>query len=84
MEIILEIIFEFIVEGSMGAVGDKKVPLAIRIVAAAVLIIIFGGLVGALLYIGISEKNWVVLALGVVIAIFVVIAIIQTVRKHRK
>ncbi len=45
MEIIFDILFELIVEGSMGAVGDKKVPLPLRILAAVFLIVIFGGLV---------------------------------------
>ena len=84
MEIILDILFDLIVEGSMGAVGDKKVPLALRILAAVFLTVIFGGLVGVLVYIGIDEKNWIILIIGVVIALAVIGAVWQTVRKHRK
>ena len=84
MEIILDIIFELIVDGSIGAVGDKKVPLPLRIIAAVFLIVIFGGLVGVLVYIGIDEKNWIILIIGVVIALAVIGAVWQTVRKHRK
>ena len=84
MEIILDILFDLIVEGSIGAVGDKKVPLALRILAAVFLTVIFGGLVGVLVYIGIDEKNWIVLIIGVVIALAVVGAVWQTMRKHRK
>ena len=84
MEIILDILFDLIVEGSIGAVGDKKVPLAVRILAAVFLTVIFGGLVGVLVYIGIDEKNWIILIIGVVIALAVIGAVWQTVRKHRK
>ena len=84
MEIILDILFDLIVEGSIGAVGDKKVPLALRILAAVFLTVIFGGLVGVLIYIGIDEKNWIILIIGVVIALAVIGAVWQTVRKHRK
>jgi VIT1/CCC1 family predicted Fe2+/Mn2+ transporter len=84
MEIILDILFDLIVEGSIGAVGDKKVPLALRILAAVFLTVIFGGLVGVLVYIGIDEKNWIILIIGVVIALAVIGAVWQTVRKHRK
>ena len=84
MEIIFDIIFELIVEGSIGAVGDKKVPLPLRILAAVFLVVIFGGLVGVLIYIGIAEKNWIVLVFGVIIALAVIGAVWQTMRKHRK
>ena len=84
MEIILDILFDLIVEGSIGAVGDKKVPLALRILAAVFLTVIFGGLVGVLVYIGIDEKNWIILIIGVVIALAVIGAVWQTVRQHRK
>ena len=84
MEIILDILFDLIVEGSIGAVGDKKVPLALRILAAVFLTVIFGGLVGVLVYIGLDEKNWIILIIGVVIALAVIGAVWQTVRKHRK
>lgn len=84
MEIILDILFDLIVEGSIGAVGDKKVPLALRILAVVFLTVIFGGLVGVLVYIGIDEKNWIILIIGVVIALAVIGAVWQTVRKHRK
>ena len=84
MEIILDILFELIIEGSIGAVGDKKVPLPLRILAAVILVVIFGGLVGVLIYIGIDEKNWIIVICGVVVAIAVIGAVWQTVRKHRK
>ena len=84
MEIIFDILFELILEGSVGAVGDKKVPLPLRILAALILMVIFGGLIGGLTYIGISEKNWIVLILGLVIAVAVIAAVWQTMRKHRK
>ncbi len=59
-------------------------PLPLRILAAVFLIVIFGGLVGALVYIGINEKNWIILIIGVVIALAVMGAVWQTVKKHRK
>ena len=53
----------------MGAVGDKKVPFPLRILAALLLLAIYGGLVGVLIFIGINEKNWIVLIFGVIIAL---------------
>lgn len=83
MEIILEILFELIVEGSIGAVGDKKIPVPIRISAAVFLLLLFGAVVGAFIYIGISEGSWIAVAAGIAIALITVFAIWRTVRKHR-
>lgn len=83
MEIILEILFELIVEGSIGAVGDKKIPVPIRILAAVFLLLLFGAVVGALIYIGISEGSWIAVAAGIAIALITVFAIWRTVKKHR-
>ena len=71
MELIFEILFDLIVEGSVEALGEKKVPLVLRILAALFLIVVFGGLVGVLLFIGISDKNWIVAGIGVLIAFMV-------------
>ena len=84
MEIIFEVLFEFILEGSMGAVGDKKVPMPLRILAALILFIVFGGLIGGLLYLGISESSPVALIFGLVILVIVIFAILNTVKTHRK
>ena len=49
MELIFEILFDFIVEGTVGAVGDKKVPLPLRIVAAVFLVALFGTLIAVII-----------------------------------
>ena len=46
MELIFEILFELIVDGSLNADTDKKVPVIIRIIAAIILIVVYGGLIG--------------------------------------
>ncbi len=83
MEIILEILFELIVEGSIGAVGDKKIPVPIRILAAVFLLLLFGAVVGTLIYIGISEGSWIAIVAGIAIVLITVFVIWRTVRKHR-
>ena len=84
MEIILDILFDLIIEGSMGAVGDKRVPMPLRIAAAAVLILFFGGIVTVLVFIGIKDQNWIIAAVGVLIAVIVVAAVLKTMRRHRR
>ena len=84
MELILDILFEIIVDGTIGAVGDKKVPLPLRIIAAVVLILIFGTVIVACLYIGISEKNWIGFAIAGLVAVIVVADVLPTMKRHRK
>lgn len=83
MELIFDILFELIVEGTIGAVGDKKVPLALRILAAVFLVLVFGGLITVCVYIGISEKDWIGFALAGVVTVIIVAAVWKTVKRHR-
>ena len=83
MDFIFDIIFELILEGSFGAVEDRKVPMALRVLAATVLILIFGGIIGGLIVSGIIEKNYVSIAIGAVIAISIVAVVANTVKKRR-
>ncbi len=70
MEVLFEILFEIIVEGSLEASQDKKIPLWIRIIAGIVLIAVYGGLAGMLMYIGIRNTNWVLLIIGIALLVF--------------
>ena len=46
MDIIMEVLFELILEGALEASSDRKVPLVVRIAAAIVLLGIYGGMIG--------------------------------------
>ena len=57
MELIFEIIFEFIVQGSLDAVQDQKVPVIVRILSALILLTVYGGLTALFLSLGIRNKS---------------------------
>ena len=82
MDIIFETLFELILEGSIGAMGNKKVPLPIRIIAAVFLFLLFGALIGGLLYLGISEGNWIMIVIAIVIVLLLGFTIWHTYRKR--
>ena len=84
MELIFDILFDLIVEGSIGAVGDKKVPMPLRIIAAVFLILVFGTLVAVCLYIGISEKNWIGFSIAGLIIVVIIGAVWKTIKRHRR
>lgn len=84
MEILGELLIDLILEGSIGAVGSKKVPKPIRILAAVILALVFGGLIVGLFAIGISEKNWIMIIIAGVIAISIGIIVWKAVKINRR
>lgn len=56
MEFLFELIFEIIFEGIFEAAKDKKIPLAGRIVAILILLLIYGGL--AALFVWLIISTW--------------------------
>ena len=83
MEFIFEFLFELIVEGSLEASTDKKVPWPLRILAAVVLIGVYGGLIGFCFCSGIRERSWGLIVLGIMILIITVLGV-RAVYKKRK
>ena len=83
MEILFEIVFEIIVDGSLKTSTNKKVPLWIRIIAGIVLIAVYGGSAGALMYIGIRNKDWILLVIGIALLVFFVFGFRKVYKKYR-
>ncbi len=83
MEYIFDILFELIMEGSLDAVGNRKAPAALRILAAAVLIAVFGGLLGLCVYVSVTEKDILPLIAGAAAALVIGFGVYKTVKKHR-
>ena len=84
METVFEIIFELLVEGSLGAVTDKKVPLALRITAAFFIAAVYGGLVGVLIYMGIRDSEPILLVIAAAILILTAVGIWKTYTSRKK
>ncbi|MBQ6550260.1 MAG: hypothetical protein IJL78_02500 [Lachnospiraceae bacterium] len=84
MGMIFEILFELIVDGSVEALGDKKVPAVVRVLAALVLIVGLGGLVGLVIIYGIADQNWLMAGLGAALGAFFLFGILRTVKKRRE
>lgn len=84
MELIMEFLFELIVEGSLEAFSDRKVPVPLRILAAVVLLGVYGCVIGFCFYCGIRDREWVLIILGIVILVFTVLGARAVYRKRRK
>ena len=83
MGMIFEIIFDLIVEGSIDAVSDKKAPTFLRVAAIVLLVVVYAGLIGFCLYLGIHDKSWIAAAIGFLIIVFT-IEMVKVIIKKRK
>lgn len=89
MDILFEFIFEFIVEGALELSTSRRVPLPLRILAAVIVIGVFGGAVFFIALTGVillrSEDNMIALAvLMFLIAALIAGALIWKVVKYYK
>ena len=84
MGIVFEILFEIIVEGALDASLSRKVPLWVRIIAALLLIFVYGGLVGLIIYSAISSKNWILFGAGILLLLFLSFGFYKIIKKRKK
>lgn len=84
MEMIFEILLDLIIDGSLQAVQDKKTPLFLRIAAAAVLLTVYGGFVGFILYLGIHNKNVLLIIFSIGLLIFFGFGFLKAYKDRRK
>ena len=81
MEFIFDLIFDLIIDGSFEAATDKKVPMAVRVISAIILIGFFVGIIGFCIFLGIHDRNWITL---VIAALILIATLFQALRYYRK
>ena len=74
LDIICEFLFDLILEGAIAGVASRKVPVIIRILLAAAILVLYGGLIFIIFHIAIKEKSIVTGIAGVLVAVIVVMA----------
>lgn len=84
MDFVLEILFEIILEGCIEITEEKNVPLIFRILCAVILVLVYGGMVGILLYVGISNKSLLLLFIAVFVASIIPIALVYKFKIRKK
>ena len=55
MEFLIELLFEIVVEGSIELGSEKTVPIPLRILAAFIVLAVFFGMGGLVIYMGYDE-----------------------------
>ena len=80
---IFEIVLEIILEGATEAAGSRKTPMPVRIFLTVVLLLIFFGTTGLVLWVGIASKNVGLAVLGVFLLVLAVVFVFNHVKKFK-
>ena len=67
MDGFIQIVLDLILDGSLGAAGDRKAPTAVRVIAAVILIAAFCALAGFCVFLMIHDESWPVKGFGALI-----------------
>lgn len=84
MDDLLELVLEIILEGAAAATDSKRVPLPVRILLAALMILFFGGIAGLLIWTGIGSGNGMLAVLGGLLLVWVAGAVLARIKRIRK
>lgn len=82
MDMILELLFEIIIDGSLELVTHKKVPLIIRIFAGILVFAVYGGLIGLCFFFGIQNSQPILIVIGIIILLLTFLLLISQLKKE--
>lgn len=83
---LIELVFELIFEGTVESVNARQRPLWTRLALAGILLALFAGVTGLLMWAGITAQNWPLIALGaglLALGAGLMIRLFQKSRQHR-
>lgn len=86
MEVLIEALFELVIEGTIGLSKSKKVPMPIRILCGMLIVTVFAAVVFVIGFVGISilkENLWGGIAILIFDAILAGLCMFQGVRAIR-
>lgn len=84
MDFVFELLFEIILEGCIEITEEKKVPLILRILCAVLLVLVYGGIIGMLLFVAISNQSLLLLFIAVFVILIIPIAFVYKLLKKNK
>lgn len=84
MDFVFELLFEIILEGFIEITEEQKVPFILRILCASLLVVFYGGLIGILLFIAISNRSGLMLFITGVVALIILFAFIYKYKMIKK
>jgi biotin transporter BioY len=80
---IFEIVLEIVLEGAVEAAGSRKTPMLVRILLAALILLVFLGTAGLVLWVGMASENAALAVLGIILLALVGIFVFSKVKQFR-
>ena len=84
LDIVLNLIIDLAIEDPITFTFSKKIPRFWRIVLLAIIVLIYVGLLAALIYIAVSEKSVIAMAISALVLLAFVFLIIRIIRERQK
>lgn len=84
MEIIFEILIELILEGTVEASKNKKIPKVVRYPLIFIIVLLFIGVIGLVLFTGILAYQKINRICGILFIIISVVLLISSIIKFRQ
>lgn len=87
LELILDFVFDLILEGSIIFISEKKVPIPIRVIAFIVVVLFYLGIGGICIYAGVCswlDKATITAIIFFALSIFIFIGGFVQIRKELK
>jgi len=84
LDIVLELILDLAIEDPVTFSFSKKIPRFWRRVILGFIILVYVGLLGALIYIAVSEKSIIGIAISALVLLAFVLLIIRIIRERQK
>ena len=84
LDTLVEILLEIIIEGSLEAAESKKVPMPVRILLAAGVVLIFGAVVGMLIWNGVIRKSLLLIICGVLFLALVILLAVNKITRFQR
>lgn len=81
---LIELALELIFEGAMESAHARRKPLYARLALAGILLVLFAGVTGLLVWAGITSQSWLLIALGAALLALGAGLIVWLVRKRRE
>lgn len=81
---LIELALELIFEGAVEAADARRKPLHARLALAGVLLVLFAGVSGLLVWAGITSQSWPLIALGAALLALGAGLIVWLVHKRRE
>jgi len=73
-DVVFEFLFELILEGALAGVASRKIPVIIRILLAALILVVYGGFIFIIFHIAVKDKNILIGIIGILAALIVFMA----------